>query len=82
MLSAAIRARSAFVRCCQPLGPSITSRRENPDSIELSKWTPILPSISRSNTSPTEPGTNCTDQIGNGSRGITSRLQIEDFSRE
>lgn len=47
MLSAAIRARSAFVRRRRPLGPSITSSRETPKPIEPSKWTPILPSLSK-----------------------------------
>jgi len=50
MLSAAIRARSAFVRRRRPLGPSITSCREIPTPFEPSKWTPILPSISKIHT--------------------------------
>jgi hypothetical protein len=50
MLSAAIRARSAFVRRRWPLGPSITSSRETPTLFEPSKWTPILPSISKTQT--------------------------------
>lgn len=51
MLSAAIRARSAFVRRRRPLGPPITSSRETPTPIEPSNWTPILPSLSKSKTS-------------------------------
>src|SRR6056297_480009 len=47
MLSATIRARSAFVRRRRPLGPSITSSRETPTPLEPSKWTPILPSLSK-----------------------------------
>src|SRR6056297_4167534 len=47
MLSAAIRARSAFVRRRRPLGPSITSSRETPAPLEPSRWTPILPSLSK-----------------------------------
>src|SRR6056297_3371351 len=47
MLSAAIRARSAFVRQRRPLGPSITSSRETPAPLEPSRWTPILPSLSK-----------------------------------
>ena len=51
MLSAAIRARSAFMCRRRPLGPSITSSRETLPSVEPSKWTPISPSLSKSNTS-------------------------------
>jgi hypothetical protein len=51
MLSAAIRARSAFVRRRRPLGPSITSSRETPTPVEPSNWTPILPPLTKSNTS-------------------------------
>jgi hypothetical protein len=50
MLSAAIRARSAFVRRSLPLGPAITSSRETPTHLEPSKWTPILPSTSKIQT--------------------------------
>ena len=50
MLSAAIRARSAFVRRRRPLGPSITSSRETPTPLEPSKWTSILPSLSNIQT--------------------------------
>jgi len=50
MLSAAIRARSAFVRRRRPLGPSITSSRETPTPLEPSKWTSILPSLSKIQT--------------------------------
>lgn len=38
---------SAFVRRRRPLGPSITSSRETPTLLEPSKWTPILPSLSK-----------------------------------
>ena len=71
MLSAAIRARSAFVRRRRPLGPSITSSRETPTLLEPSKWTPILPSLSKANTSATPaarkmPGSNQQWQEGVG----------------
>jgi hypothetical protein len=52
MLSATIRARSAFVRRRRPLGPSITSSRETPTPPEPSKWTPISPSTSKTKTLP------------------------------
>ncbi len=50
-ISAAIRARSAFVRRRRPLGPSIISSRETLQSPGPSKWTPTLPSRSK----PTPP---------------------------
>ena len=74
MLSAAIRARSAFVRRRRPLGPSITSSRETPTPIEPSKWTPILPSLSKSNTSAAHVRAGCWLQVKNGRRGSASRL--------
>jgi hypothetical protein len=74
MLSAAIRARSAFVRRRRPLGPSITSSRETPTPIEPSKWTPILPSLSKSKTSVTRIRAKCPGQLKNGRRGSASRL--------
>jgi len=43
-VSAAIRARSAFVRSRRPDGPSITSSRETPPPLKLSNWTPTSPS--------------------------------------
>ena len=77
MLSAAIRARSAFVRRRRPLGPSITSSRETPTPIEPSKWTPILPSLSKSKTSVTRIRAKCPGQLKNGRRGSASRLQLK-----
>jgi hypothetical protein len=50
-ISVAIFARSAFVRRRRPLGPSITSNRETPTPFEPSKWTPTLPSLSKSKAS-------------------------------
>src|SRR6056297_1149929 len=50
MLSAAIHARSTFVRSRRPLGPSITSSRETPAPLEPSKWTPIFPALSKIQT--------------------------------
>ncbi len=70
--SAAIRARCALVRRRRPLGPSITSNRENPTPVEPSKWTPILPSFSKAKPSSSITGTKWPDQIGNGSRGRRS----------
>lgn len=46
-LSAAIHARSAFVRRLRPVGPLSTSSREAPPSLESSKWAAILPSRSK-----------------------------------
>ena len=43
-LSAAIRARSASLRCLRPVGPSRTSRREARPVDETSNWASILPS--------------------------------------
>ena len=43
-LSAAIRARSASLRCLRPVGPSRTSRRETRPVDETSNWASILPS--------------------------------------
>ena len=37
-------------RALRPLSPSITSSRETPTLFEPSKWTPILPSISKTQT--------------------------------
>jgi len=80
MLSAAIRARSAFVRRSLPLGPSITSSREIPTPIKPSKWTPILPSLSKSNSSATHLREECTDHVSNGRRGSASRLRLFPFA--
>lgn len=51
MLSAATRARSAFVRRRRPLGPSSTSSRATPTPFKPSKWTPISSSLSKSKPS-------------------------------
>ena len=75
MLSAAIRALSALVRRRRPLGPSITSSRETPTPLEPSKWTPILPSLSKSNPSAAHVRGECWLQVKNGRRGSASRLR-------
>ena len=76
MLSAAIRALSALVRRRRPLGPSITSSRETPTPLEPSKWTPILPSLSKSNPSAAHVRGECWLQVKNGRRGAASRLPL------
>jgi len=50
--------------------------RETPTPIEPSKWTPILPSLSKSNTSAAHMRTGCCLQVRNGRRGSASRLQL------
>jgi hypothetical protein len=77
MLSAAIRARSAFARRRRPLGPSITSSRETPTPLEPSKWTPILLSLSKSNTSAARVRAKWPDQVRNGRRWSALRLHLK-----
>src|SRR6056297_881926 len=84
MLSAAIRARSAFVRRRRPLGPSITSSRETPETVEPSKWTPILPSLSKfQHLRHAHARQGCPHQVSNDRRGTALRLRYDaDWFRE
>jgi len=78
LLSAANRARSAFVRRRRPLGPSITSSRETTTPIEPSKWTPILPSLSKAKPSAAYLRQVWPGQINNGRRWSAPRLLSND----
>jgi hypothetical protein len=56
--------------------------RETPTPFAPSKWTPILPSLSKSNTSAAHLRAECWLQFRNGRRGSASRLRIVDHAQK